>query len=62
MQACKHAIICLQKRGDYSMAKSITIRLDEQLHKDVRIQATKEGKTLQSYLIELVKKDLANKK
>lgn len=52
----------MQKRGDNNMAKSITIRLDEQLHKDAKIQATKEDKTLQAYLIELIKQDLAKKK
>jgi len=44
------------------MAKSITIRLDEDLHKKAKLQATEEDKTLQSYVIELIEKDLAGKK
>lgn len=43
------------------MAKSITIRLDEDLQKAAKKQAIDENKTLQDYVIELITKDLKAK-
>lgn len=40
------------------MAQSMTIRLDEELHKKIKIKATMEGKTVTDYILELVNKDL----
>lgn len=42
--------------------KNIAFRLDDKLHMDIKIQATKEGKNIKDYILELVKKDLENKK
>jgi predicted HicB family RNase H-like nuclease len=38
--------------------KTIAFRIEEELHAQIRIQAIKEGKTMQEYVIELLKKDL----
>ena len=43
------------------MAKSITIRLDENLQKAAKMQALKEDTTLQDYVIDLITKDLKAK-
>lgn len=41
--------------------KTIAFRIDEELHAQIRIQAIKENKTLQEYVIQLLKKDLEQK-
>lgn len=38
--------------------KSITIRVDESLHKDIKVHIAKQGISLKDYLEQLVKKDL----
>lgn len=38
--------------------KTMTIRLDEELHKRIKLKAVKEGKTVKDYILNLVKKDL----
>lgn len=40
------------------MEKTITIRIDEELHRNIKIKIAKEGKTLKDYLVDLVKEDL----
>ncbi|WP_371744424.1 toxin-antitoxin system HicB family antitoxin [Exiguobacterium sp. PFWT01] len=42
--------------------KSLTVRLDEELHKEMKIQAINEGMTIQKYLVSLIKADLEKKK
>jgi len=39
--------------------KTITIRVDEELHKDVKMLIAKRGIKLKEYLLELIKDDLA---
>jgi len=41
--------------------KNIGFPIDDELHMKVKIQATKEGKTIRDYLIELINKDLQKK-
>lgn len=41
--------------------KTIAFRVDEQFHTKVKIQAIKERKTLQEYIIEVLKKDMEEK-
>ncbi|MDO4721441.1 MAG: toxin-antitoxin system HicB family antitoxin [Peptostreptococcaceae bacterium] len=38
--------------------KTITIRIDEKLHRELKIHIAKENITLKDYLVELIKKDL----
>lgn len=38
--------------------KTMTIRLDEELHKRIKLKAVKEGKTVKDYILNLVKEDL----
>lgn len=40
------------------MEKTITIRITEELHKEVKLKCVQEGVTLKDYLIELIEKDL----
>ena len=42
--------------------KNIGFPVDDELHIKIKIQATKEGKTIRDYLIELINKDLEQKK
>jgi len=44
------------------MSKAINFKVDDELHTKIKIQATKEGKKIKEYIIELVKKDLELKK
>ena len=41
--------------------KTIAFRVEEQFHTLVKIQATKEGKTLQEHVIEVLQHDLDKK-
>lgn len=38
--------------------KTITIRIDEELHRKIKIKIANEGVTLKDYLVDLIKKDL----
>lgn len=38
--------------------KSLTIRIDEDLHTDIKVRIAKEKITLKDYIVALVKKDL----
>lgn len=40
------------------MEKTITIRITEELHKEVKLKCVQEGVTLKDYLVELIEKDL----
>lgn len=40
------------------MAQSMTIRIDEELHKQAKIKATIEGISLKEYILNLIKEDL----
>ncbi|MCM1330928.1 MAG: hypothetical protein NC253_16025 [Ruminococcus sp.] len=51
---CMHAIILLEVRK----IKNITLRVSEDFHYSVKTYATKEGKSLQSYMIDVVTDDL----
>ena len=42
--------------------KNIGFPIDDELHMKIKIQATKEGKAIKDYLIELINKDLEQKK
>ena len=41
--------------------RTISFRVDEDFHASVKIQATKEKKSLQDYIIETLKKDMEEK-
>lgn len=41
-----------------SKEKTITIRVDEDLHKEIRIEVARKSITLKDYLVDLIKKDL----
>ncbi|AND84277.1 toxin-antitoxin system HicB family antitoxin [Clostridium tyrobutyricum] len=38
--------------------KTITIRIDDNLHKDIKINIAKKGISLKDYIVGLIKKDL----
>lgn len=38
--------------------KNISFKLDDELHKKIKIKATTEGKTIKDYLIDLALKDI----
>lgn len=42
--------------------RNLSILIDEDLHKEVKITAASKGKTVKQYLINLIKKDLETKK
>lgn len=43
-----------------SKRKSVPIRMEEELHKKVKIKAVMENQTIQDYVLSLIKKDLEN--
>lgn len=43
------------------MAQSITIKLDDEIHKKLKITATEEGKTIQNFVENLIKEKLVKK-
>lgn len=42
--------------------KTISLRLDNELHKSIKLIAVNEETTLQKYLVDLIKKDLKQRK
>ncbi len=42
--------------------KQLTVRLDDELHKSAKIKAVMEDKSFMQYVVDLIKKDLGNKK
>lgn len=49
----------VKKRGERMAEKTITIRVDEELHKAVKMLIAKRGIKLKEYLLKLIKDDLA---
>ncbi len=47
---------------EVSKIKNISFQIDDEFHMEIKIQATKEHKTIKDYIIELIKSDLAQKK
>lgn len=41
--------------------KSIAFKVDDELHKRIKLRATIEDKQIKEYIIELIKKDLEDK-
>ena len=42
--------------------KQLTVRLDDDLHKAAKIRAVMQDKSFMLYVVDLIKKDLDNKK
>lgn len=42
--------------------KQITIKLDEQTHKEAKINAVMQDKSFMQYVVDLIRKDLETKK
>ena len=42
--------------------KTITIRVTDEEHRNIKLEATKQGITIKDYVLELVKKDLEKDK
>ena len=42
--------------------KQVTLRLDDDLHRAVKIRAVMQDKSLMRYVVDLIKKDLETKK
>ncbi|WP_294065494.1 toxin-antitoxin system HicB family antitoxin [uncultured Fusobacterium sp.] len=38
--------------------KNISFKVEDEFHKQLKIKATEEGKSIKEYVIELIKKDL----
>ena len=49
------------QKGERYM-KQVTIRLDEEMHKAGKIRAIMQNKSFMQYVVDLIKKDLDNKK
>lgn len=47
---------------DTTIKKGITIRVESELHQEIKIHAIQEGKTIQEYVLELIKKDMQKSK
>lgn len=41
--------------------KSIVVRVDDELHQQIKIFAISKGKNLQEYVLDLIKKDMEKK-
>ena len=41
--------------------KNIAFQIADDFHTDIKIQATKENKSIKDYIVELIKKDLEEK-
>ena len=48
----------MQIRWEVRAIKNISFQIDDEFHKNIKIQATKEDLTIKDYIIELIKKDL----
>lgn len=42
--------------------KTITIRLDDELHKELKIKTINEGETIQNYVVSLIQNELQKSK
>ena len=42
--------------------KNIAFQIDDEFHLKIKLQATKEGKSIKDYIVELIQKDLEQKK
>lgn len=42
--------------------KNIAFQVEDDFHKEIKIKATQEGKTIKDYIIELIKTDLEKSK
>lgn len=40
--------------------KNVIIRMDEELHKKIKIHVAKKGTTIQDFVLKLIKEDLEN--
>jgi len=45
-----------------NIIKNVAFQIDDEFHIQIKIQATKEGKSIKDYIINLIKKDLDTKK
>ncbi len=41
--------------------KNIAFQVDDELHKRIKLQSTKEDKSIKEYIVELIKEDLKKK-
>ena len=48
--------------GENVPEKTITIRVTDEEHRNIKLEATKQGITIKDYVLELVKKDLEKDK
>jgi predicted HicB family RNase H-like nuclease len=56
---CSNAVYTVSSKGSEKMAeKTITIRIDEKLHRDIKIHIAKEQLALKDYIVGLIQKDL----
>lgn len=57
MQYCYDKYV---ERGQQNMVteKTITLRLDEETHKNIKLQAVLKGITLKQYIVDLVNADI----
>lgn len=42
--------------------KTITVRIDDELHKDIKVNIAQKGISLKDYIVQLIKKDLYGEK
>ena len=48
-------------KGMLGLGKAITIRVESDLHRGIKVRITKEDITLETYILDLVKRDLGHK-
>lgn len=47
---------------DTATRKGITIRIEPDFHQEIKIHAIQQGKTIQEYVLELIKNDMNKSK
>lgn len=52
-------ILCVK---EVIIIKNIAFQVDDKFHADIKIQATKEGKSIKDYIMGLIRNDLDKKK
>lgn len=58
----QYIIKAYQQGGENMAEKTITIRVAEELHKEIKVKIAQDGISLKDYILELIEKDLKKSK
>ena len=58
----QYYVLYCKRGGDKLPERNISFKVDSEFYKQIKIMLANEGKTLKTYIIELMKKDLEAKK